>query len=370
MTPPAPGRDANASRHSQRKADHLDLCATDEVAFQGKTTLLDAVDLVHDSLPELHLGEIDLSAEVVGRRLAGPVVISAMTGGVDRAERINRDLAAAAQARGIAFGFGSMRPLLEDGLTTGYLVREEAPDALIFGNIGVVQARGASAQQLEDMLGTAGCDALCVHLNPAQEVVQRGGDEDFRGGLDTLARLTAELSVPVIAKETGAGLSRATARRLRAAGIRHVDVSGAGGTSWVAVETLRARAATRALGERFWDWGVPTAASVVQVSDLGFDTVIATGGVRHGLDVARALALGASAGGLARPFLMAHNEGGLPAVLDAIDQVLREVRVACLLSGAARAAALKDGPVVLAEALRRWIPRDHPIRARLPEALP
>ncbi len=341
--------------HTRRKADHLDLCASDDVAFQGKTTLLEQVELVHDALPELRIPDIDLSVELVGKRLRAPLVIAAMTGGLARAEAVNKDLAALAQEYGLAFGFGSMRPLLEQGVTTGYLVRDVAPDAVIFGNLGVVQARGASTQQVADMLGATGCDALCIHLNPAQEVVQAGGDEDFTGGYDTIARYVAELPVPVIVKETGCGLSRKVGTRLAALGVRHVDVGGAGGTSWVGVETLRARAATRTLGETYWDWGIPTAASVLQLRGLGLK-IIATGGVTNGLDIARAIALGATAGGMARPFLQAWARGGQSAAREQITQILLELRVAHLLTSSRTPADLQHAPTHLGPALTRWLP--------------
>lgn len=352
------------STHASRKADHLDLCATDDVAFQSKTTLFDEVELVHDALPELAVDDIDLSTTLVGKGLRAPVVIAAMSGGVDRADALNRDLASVAEEHGIAFGFGSMRPLLEDGDTTGYLVREEAPNALVLGNIGVVQARRASLDALENMVGVSGCDALCVHLNPAMEVVQPEGDDDFRGGVETLQRLHESLSVPVIAKETGCGLSRSVGQRIAATGIRTVDTSGAGGTSWVGVETLRARARTRSLGELFWDWGIPTAASVAQLAELDLD-IIATGGVRHGLDIARALSLGARAGGMARPFLMAWNERGREGASAAAAQVAMEVRIGLLLAGAANAEQLRSKPLLVHEKLARWVPRDTGLRNRM-----
>jgi len=344
------------SEHASRKADHLDLCATDDVAFQGKTTLLEQVQLVHDALPELAVDDVDLTTTLVGRMLRAPVVIAAMTGGLERAERVNRDLAQVAEEHGLAFGFGSMRPLLTEGVRLGYMVRDVAPSAVIFGNIGVVQARDASTQAVADMVGVSGCDALCVHLNPAMEVVQPEGDDDFRGGLDALQRLVEELDVPVIAKETGCGLSRGVGQRLASIGVRTVDVSGAGGTSWVGVETLRARARTRSLGELFWDWGIPTAGSVAQLDGLGLD-VIATGGVKHGLDVARALALGATAAGMARPFLMAWNEGGRDAASAVARQIIDEVRIACLLTGSISPRALRTKPLMLGPGLRRWVPQ-------------
>lgn len=352
------------SQHASRKADHLDLCATDQVAFQGKTTLLEQVQLIHDALPELAVADVDLSTELVGKTLRAPVVIAAMTGGLERAERINKELAQVAEEHGLAFGFGSMRPLLTEGVTLGYMVRDVAPNATLFANIGVVQAHEASTQAIADMVGKTGCDALCVHLNPAMEVVQPEGDDDFRGGLDTLARLQEGLDIPVIAKETGCGLSRLTGQKILGTGVHTVDVSGAGGTSWVGVETLRAKARTRSLGELFWDWGIPTGGSVAQLSGLGLD-VIATGGVQNGLDIARAIALGATAGGMARPFLMAWNEGGQTAASQAAAQMVEEIRIACLLTGSATPKALQERRLIAGPGLLPWIPSESPLAARL-----
>jgi isopentenyl-diphosphate delta-isomerase len=352
------------SKHASRKDDHLDLCATDAVAFRGKTTLFEQVTLVHEALPELHLDAIDLSTSLLGRTLRAPIVIAAMTGGTSRAAEVNRDLARVAEERGLAFGFGSMRPLLQEGVTTGYEVRDVAPSALIFGNIGIVQARDASTQAIADMIGVTRCDALCVHMNPAMEVIQTDGDRDFTGGLETLARLHEDLSVPIIVKETGCGLSRATAVRLAALGIRTVDVSGSGGTSWVGVETLRAKARTRSLGDLFWDWGIPTAASVAQLNGLELD-IIATGGVANGLDIAKAIALGATAGGMARPFLTAWNDDGLQGALDMADQVADEIRLACLLTGSPTPADLANRPIVLGPDLLAWMPPRSPAKDRL-----
>jgi isopentenyl-diphosphate delta-isomerase len=358
-------REGRAEEISARKADHLDLCATDDVAFREGTTLLDQVHLVHDALPELSFDEIDASTEIIGRTLNAPLVIAAMTGGIDRADRVNRDLASVAQELGIAFGFGSMRPLLQHGIKTGYLVRDVAPDALVLGNLGVVQARGASADQLADLVGTTRIDGLCVHLNPAMEIIQPDGDQDFRGGLETIARLVAELPIPIIVKETGCGLSRSVAERLVEAGVQWVDVSGAGGTSWVGVETLRSKTRTRALGERFWDWGIPTAGSVVQLGGLGLE-IIATGGIRHGLDIARALAVGAQAGGMARPFLQAWNESGREGAKEAATQVIDEIRIALLLTGSKTPQDLRRRPVVIGPDLERWVPDESSLWRRLP----
>lgn len=348
---------------ASRKDDHIQLCVSGDVGFRAKTTLLEEVELVHDALPDLAVSDVDLATRLVGRNLRAPLVIAAMTGGTARAAAINRDLARVAQEHGIAFAFGSQRPLLVRGIEDGYHVRDVAPDTLVLGNIGVVQARETPTARLRELVDRTGADALCVHLNPAMEVVQPGGDEDFRGGLDTVRRLVHELGKPVIVKETGCGLSRTVAARLVAAGVQAVDTSGAGGTSWVAVETLRARAGQRALGERFRDWGIPTAASVAQLDGLGLE-IVATGGVAHGLDAARALALGATCAGIARPLLQAQAQG-LDALREAVGAVIHELRVACLLTGSRTPAELRGKPIGLGPNLRRWVPAGGDLASRV-----
>lgn len=348
---------------ASRKDDHIALCVDGDVGFAAKTTLLDDIELVHDALPDLALDEVDLSVRFAGKTLRAPLIIAAMTGGTARAEAINRDLARVAEEEGIGFAFGSQRPLLVRGITAGYAVRDVAPSTLVLGNIGVVQARETPTGRLRALLDQSGADALCVHLNPAQEVVQPEGDRDFRGGLATIERLVAELGRPVIVKETGCGLSRRVGERLRAIGVQNVDTSGAGGTSWVQVETLRAQGGQRALGERFRDWGIPTAASVAQLDGLGF-AVVATGGVADGLDAARALALGATAVGIARPFLKAQAEGP-EALRAAVRRVIAELRVACLLTGSRTPDALRAAPLVIGPRLLRWVPRGSGLAGRL-----
>lgn len=344
----------------QRKADHIALCSTDEVAFRDKTTLLEQVRLVHDALPDLDARALDTTCTILGKRLRAPLVIAAMTGGTEEAARINRELASIAEERGYGFGLGSQRAMHVRKESAGtYAVREVAPSALVLGNIGVVQARQMTTAEVLELVRGIGADALCVHLNPAMELVQPGGDRDFTGGLDTIARLVRELPVPVVVKETGCGLSRAVGARLRAAGVAHVDVSGAGGTSWVAVETKRAEAASdaraRALGDALWDWGIPTAASVGMLAPFGFDTIVATGGVASGLDVARAIALGAHAAGIARPVLKALAAGGRAGAVAFLESVEDELRAAMLLTGSADLDALRAAPRVLGRDLRAWL---------------
>jgi isopentenyl-diphosphate Delta-isomerase len=338
-----------------RKADHLELTARGDVGFRDQGTLLNCVHLVHNALPELTLGSIDTSCMLLGKRLRAPLLIAGMTGGTEHAGQINRDLASIAEERGYAFGFGSQRPMLVNPQAVeSYSVRERAPSALVLGNIGAVQAAAMEPAAIIKLVKDAGADALCVHLNPAMEVVQPGGDQDFRGCLPRIGLLAREMPFPVIAKETGCGLSLDVASRLAAAGVEHVDVSGAGGTSWVGVETLRASGDARALGELLWDWGIPTAASVLAVSHVGFKTIWATGGMKTGLDVARAIALGASGGGIARPVLQAYYAGGREAALQFLIQVERELRTVMLLVGASNLAQLRRAPKLLTGMLKEW----------------
>jgi isopentenyl-diphosphate delta-isomerase len=341
---------------SERKVDHLELATSGDVGFKHTTTLFECVRLVHDALPELDVDAIDLSGALLGKKLRAPILIAGMTGGAERAERINLELAAIAEERGYAFGLGSQRAMHKRSeAKRTYQVRSVAPSALVLGNLGVVQAAKMSTAEIKDLVGAIGADALCVHLNPAMEIVQEEGDRDFRGGLDTLARLVEGLGLPVIAKETGCGLSLAVAAKLRRAGVQHVDVSGAGGTSWVAVETQRARAEKKALGQAFWEWGVPTAASVAWVYRHGFETIFATGGMQSGLDIAKAIALGASAGGIARAALQALERRGPSGAREFFSGIEAELRAALLLTGSANLAALRQAPRVITGELKDWL---------------
>jgi len=240
---------------AERKRSHLDVCEQGAVEYTGKTTLLEEVDLVHDALPELAVDEVDVGTELLGKRLRAPLLITGMTGGTAEASAINRALAEVAEQQGIAFGLGSQRAMQRTpALAYTFEVRAHAPTALVLANLGLVQAAALATAEIERLVRTVGADALCLHLNPAQELIQPGGDRDFRGGLETITRLVKELPLPVVVKETGCGISRGVAQRLRSAGVAHVDVSGAGGTSWEAASSS-VRSAWRSWHRSvWWSW--------------------------------------------------------------------------------------------------------------------
>lgn len=337
-----------------RKASHLSLCAEGDVEHRSGT-LLDDVHLLHDALPELSLADVDPSVELLGRRLAAPFVISGMTGGTAEAGELNRDLAHAAQKRGFGLGVGSQRIMLASReAAASFRVRDVAPDVLLLANLGAVQAREIGPDGAGELVAAIGADALCIHLNAAQELVQDDGDRSFRGCLEAIAGLVRALPVPVVVKETGCGLSPGACARLFAAGVHTVDVSGAGGTSWTAVESLRGSDRQRWLGAILREWGIPTAASLVYAREAGL-RAIASGGVRGALDAARALALGADAAGLALPFLRAFEDARRPGVERLCGALVEGLCAAMLLCGARDVASLARAPRVLGPGLRGWL---------------
>lgn len=331
--------------HDRRKADHIRINLEENVQFPALTNGFERYRLVHQALPELDLDEIDAGVPLLGRILHLPLLISSMTGGAAAAGAINRNLASAAQARGIAMGVGSQRAGIEEGQTADtFRVRDVAPDILLLANLGAVQLNyGYTVDQCRQAVEMIEADALILHLNPLQEALQADGDRNWKGLLDKIEAICRTVGVPVVVKEVGWGISEASARRLAAAGVAVIDVAGAGGTSWSEVEYHRAtEEAQRRLARTFADWGLPTAESLLaaQRAAPGLP-LIASGGMRNGIDAAKALALGASAVGIASPFLKAAAASP-EEVLRAIDQFAAELRTAMFCAGAGSVPALRE----------------------------
>jgi isopentenyl-diphosphate delta-isomerase len=348
----------------RRKAEHLRIAAEEEIETTRAPGWAD-VHLVHDALPVTDAARIDLSARLLGHALALPLVIAGMTGGHSGAERVNATLAEAAARHGIGIGVGSQRAALRDpSLRRTYaVVRERAPKAFVIANVGisqlVAQDDGAplGAADIHALVEMIGANAIALHLNYLEESVQPEGQTRATGTEAAIRRLVRQSPVPVIAKETGAGITAAVATRLKALGVKVIDVGGVGGTSFAAIEALRARAyghlGQAHLGEVFRDWGVPSAVAVAGCARSGL-AVIATGGVRSGLDAAKAIALGATVVGVGRPLLQAALEGS-EAVDRWISQFALELRTATFLVGLARSRDLATRPPVVTGATRDWI---------------
>ena len=338
-------------RTTSRKKQHVDITLTKDVRFRGKTTGLERLEFVHNALPELNLDEIDTGTRFLGKELSLPLMISCMTGGYSGALAINRDLAAVCESARIALGVGSQRQALEESQfhRTFSIVRESAPTIPIVGNIGAAEVARmkdpSAALRLADLIGA---DAFAVHLNPLQEFLQPEGNPAFRGVLGGIAMLVRSLPIPLIVKEIGAGLSPDVIRRLLDAGVRIIDVAGAGGTSWAGVEALRR--SDPGIAERFWDWGIPTAIALAEAAALRSEgvqmTLIASGGIVSGLDVARCIALGGDMVASARPLLDALHRGGKKGLRSLIEEWSNEVRGAMFLTGSARIADLRSAKLV------------------------
>jgi isopentenyl-diphosphate delta-isomerase len=336
---------------SSRKADHIRINLEEDVR-SGLTTGLERYQFMHQALPELDLKAVDTRGNWFGKTLRLPLLISSMTGGTEAARALNRTLAAAAHSAGIAMGLGSQRAAIEDpALAATFQVRDVAPDILLFANLGAVQFNyGYGVDQCRRAVDMIQADALILHLNALQEAVQPEGDSNFSGLLAKIEAVCRALPVPVIGKEVGWGMSEQAARQLASAGVQAIDVAGAGGTSWSQVEMHRARTETqKRVAAAFLGWGIPTADAIQNVRRAAPQLpVIASGGLRDGIDVAKCIALGAGLAGLAGPFLKAAAVS-LDAAQEAIAEIGRELRIAMFAAGAGSLAQLQSTPLVRRE---------------------
>ncbi|MBI4362535.1 MAG: type 2 isopentenyl-diphosphate Delta-isomerase [Euryarchaeota archaeon] len=355
---------------SQRKLEHLQIVAHEPIESVSR---FGDVELLHRALPEVNRREIRLETPFLGKTLRVPLMIVSMTGGHPATRRVNRRLGEAAEKVGMGIGVGSQRAALEDPhlVETYRVVREAAPTTFVYGNIGVPQLRKYGVEGVRRIVEMVEADALAIHLNFLQEAVQPEGDLDARGCLGMVRQVCRGLRVPVLVKETGAGISREVALQLRGAGVAALDVGGLGGTNFALVEALRAhRRRDRLqehLGRVFADWGIPTPLSILECQGLGLP-VVATGGIRSGLDVAKSIALGATAASAGLPFIKAAMTS-TRMVEETAQTMVEELRTAMFLTGSRRPRDLRRAPLLLtgrtremAEQRGLWDPR----RARAP----
>ena len=354
---------------SSRKLDHLHICA--EKPVESGDAGFGDIRFVHNALPECDMGKIDLTSRFLNHTLASPLFISAMTGGHPGTSDVNARLARAAERYRIGMGVGSQRAALEnpDLAGTFSIVRDEAPHAFLVANLGAVQLRDHGIEWAERAVAMLEADALAIHLNFLQEAIQPEGDHNAIGCFAAIADLCHEFRTPVIIKETGCGISAATARKCWGAGVSAIDVGGWGGTSWAAVESVRAAGGTtehnrrlRILGEDFAGWGIPTVVSLAEVRATG-SPVIASGGIRSGVDVAKGIALGADLCGMALPLLKPAMESDA-ALFRAIDAIHQELTVTMFLTGSACPGDLRKAPVHITGRTRQMIEKDNPARIR------
>ncbi len=322
------------------------MCLSKKV--ESGSTWLEHVKLVHYSLPEIDFNKVNPGTEFLGKKFKMPVMITAITGGTKRAQEINRKIARVAQEKGIGMGVGSQRIMIEKPETSEtFQVRDIAPDVFLAGNIGAYQIKQYSAEQVLEAADRIEADALCVHLNAAQEVFQPEGDTDFSGCLNALSDLCKAAKIPIIAKEVGNGINKQVAEELKQAGVSAIDTEGVGGTSWILVDSLRGGPDPT----EFLDWGLPTATSVLECSRTGLP-VIASGGIRSGLDIAKAISLGASLTGFALPALKATEKNELNKLLDKIEF---ELKTTMFLTRSSDLESLKKADKVISGPLKEWI---------------
>ena len=336
------------SKTQKRKKEHLDICLDTEAVTGPLGTGLDRYRFVHNALPELDLDEIDLGVTFLGRRLEAPILISSMTGGFDLARKINRNLAAAAERLGLAMGVGSQRVALEEpSVASSFQVRDVAPNILLFGNLGAVQLNyGYTIEHCRRAVEMIGADGLILHLNVLQEAAQPEGNRNFRGLTAQIAAVCRQAEFPVIVKEIGSGISADAAIRLRDAGVRAIDVAGRGGTSWYTVEARRAASPGQEAKSTFSAWGIPTDEALVQVRRAIPDfPLVASGGIRNGLDMAKCMALGADLAALGQPLLASALESA-DKVVEFLSGIIHEIKIAMLCAGAPDLAALKKTPLM------------------------
>lgn len=350
-----------ANQTQERKIDHIKICLEENVQARHVTTGFEDIFFVHRALPEIDKDKIDLSTKVFNHEFSAPIIVGAMTGGTSEATKINAAIAEAVQKLGLGMGVGSQRVAIEDEkLKESFVItRKKAPTAFLIANIGASQlVKGYGLKETKTAVEMIDANALAIHLNPLQEVIQPEGETNFVGVLQKIEEITKALEIPVIVKETGAGISAEVAKKLEAIGVKGIDVAGAGGTSWAAVEYHRAKTVKnyfhKRLGETFWDWGIPTAISLIEVSQSTKSEVIASGGIRSGIDVAKALALGASLSSISLPILHPATKSA-EHVEKALRLIIEELKNTMFLLGIESIKKLSKAPLVITGKTAQWL---------------
>ncbi len=322
---------------SKRKKDHLKIALNRGVNFRNKTTGLEEYDFLHCAAPELNINDVDLSVKFLNKKLSMPFMVTGITGGCKEALSINRVIAQICEEESVAMGVGSQRQLFENSdFTESYkIIRQYAKNVPVIGNIGVVQvAESWNSDKISRLVDIIEADALAVHLNPLQEILQPEGDVNFKGVIKAVERLIKSVKVPIIIKEIGCGISEETARKFVDAGVKYIDIAGAGGTSWAGIESYRTK--NKMLAESFWDWGIPTAVSIEMVKRIKDARIIASGGIRSGIDMAKALALGAEMCGAALPVLKSVSYGGGNKLKELIGLWRMQLQAVLFLTGSSK----------------------------------
>jgi len=328
----------------RRKFEHIKICLEEDV--QSKYNYLEDISFVHSALPEINFEDINTEIKLFGKHLSFPLFISAMTGGAEEALKINKAIAKACQKTGIGMGLGSQRAMIEDNsLTYTYDIRKYAKDILLIGNIGLPQfVKGYTEKEATYAVEEIKADMLAVHLNSLQEVSQPEGDLFFKDGLSILKRLKEKLPFPLIVKETGAGISKETAEKLSF--LDGVDVAGVGGTSWSAVEYYRSKNNKETV-KKLWNWGIPTPLSIAECRTSGIKTILGSGGVRSGFDIAKCISLRATACGIALPFLKLALDENVEGLIEKIETIKRELKIAMFLNSCLSVNDLTNRPLFL-----------------------
>ncbi|RMG77993.1 MAG: type 2 isopentenyl-diphosphate Delta-isomerase [Bacteroidetes bacterium] len=318
----------------KRKEEHIEKVLNNSIQYVKKSGL-ERVEFIHNALPEVDFHRINIKTTFLGKKMDAPMIIEGMTGGFKKGGEINRKLAESAEKHGIAFGLGSQRAMLRNRNDESYLIRKNAPNVILIGNIGAVQLKNYKIEDIEWLVSKVEADALAVHLNPLQEIIQPEGDRDFSGILKLIEKLCESIDVPVIAKETGAGINGKVAEKLFNAGVEYVDVAGSGGSSWSKVEYLRGGSVPG-----FEEWGLSTLECILQCRGKG--KIIASGGIRSGIDVAKCIALGAEIAGAAYPFLISLSTGKLNKT---IERWKEQIKICAFLTGSKNIEELKKAEV-------------------------